>query len=68
MGDFNGWNETATPMTRDAFGTWEAHVRFFGFLGFSVLGVWGFGGSHFVFFLVCLFACLLWDLWFLALL
>ena len=24
MGDFNQWNEAATPMVRDAFGTWEA--------------------------------------------
>ena len=23
MGDFNNWNEGATPMSRDAFGTWE---------------------------------------------
>eukprot|EP00913_Durusdinium_trenchii_P010814 g10143.t1 len=23
VGDFNGWNEHATPMARDAFGTWE---------------------------------------------
>ena len=31
VGDFNQWNEATTPMSRDAFGTWEVCKKLCGF-------------------------------------